>query len=83
MLSSIPSLYDNEEDVSYDAESLFTNIPMEETINYINEQIYVHKKLMTICSKLVFRRFLIKLATKCTFKFNRRFLKQVNGCTMG
>ena len=26
---------------------------------------------------------MIKLATKCTFKYNRRFLKQVDGCTMG
>ena len=83
MLFSIPSLQDDEEDVSYDVESLSTNVPMEETINYINEQIYVHKKLMTICSKLVFRRFLIKLTTKCAFKFNSRFLKQVNGCTVG
>ena len=29
------------------------------------------------------KRLLIKLATKCTFKFNSRFLKQVNGCTLG
>ena len=36
-----------------------------------------------ICSKLIFRRLLIKLATKCTFKCNGRFLKQVDGCTMG
>ena len=36
-----------------------------------------------ICSKLIFRRLLIKLATECTFKFNSRFLKQVDGCTMG
>ena len=53
MLSSIPPLQD---DVSYDVESLFTNIPIEETINYTNEQIYVHKKLMPVCSKLIFRR---------------------------
>ena len=26
---------------------------------------------------------MIKLITECTFKFDRRFLKQVNGCTMG
>ena len=38
---------------------------------------------MPICSKLIFRRLLIKLATECTFKFSSRFLKQVNGCTMG
>ena len=30
-----------------------------------------------------FRRLLVKLATECTFKFNSRFLKQVNVCTMG
>ena len=41
MLSSIPSLQDDEEDVSYDVESLFINIPIQETINYIIEQLYV------------------------------------------
>ena len=63
MLSSIPPLQDDEEDVSYDAESLFTNISIQETINYIIKQIYVHKMLTPICSKLIFRRLLIKLAT--------------------
>ena len=38
---------------------------------------------MSICSKLIFRRLLIKLAKECTFKFNSRFLKQVDGCPMG
>ena len=84
MLSSVPPLQDDEEDVSYDAESLFINIPIQETINYIIKQIYVYKKLTPICSKLnFFRRLLIKLTTECTFKFNNRFLKQVDGCTMG
>ena len=83
MLSSIPLLQGDEMDVSYDVESLFTNFPIEETISYIIGQIYVHKKLTPICSKLIFRRSLIKLATECTFKFNSRFLKQVDGCTMG
>ena len=83
MLSSIPPLQDDEKDVSYDVESLFTNMPIEETINYMTEQIYLHEKLRPICSKLIFRRLLIKLATECTFKFNSRFLKQVDGCTMG
>ena len=83
MLSSISPLQDDEEDVSYDAESLFTNILIQETINYIIEQIYVHKKLTQICSKLIFRRLLIKIATECTFKFNNRILKQVDGRTMG
>ena len=83
MLSSIPPLQDDEEDVSYDVESLFTNIAIQETVNYIIEKICVHKKLTPICSKLIFRRLLIKLATECTFKVNNRFLKQVDGCIMG
>ena len=71
------------EDVSYDVESLFTNVPIQETINCVTEQIYVHKKLIPICLKLIFRRLLIKLATEYTFKSNNRFLQQVDGCTMG
>ena len=43
MSSSIPPLQDHEEDVSYDVESLFINILIEETINYITDQTYAHK----------------------------------------
>ena len=66
-----------------DVESLFTIIPIQETINYITEQMYVHKTLTPICSKLTFRKLFIKHATECTFKFNNTFLKQVDGCTVG
>ena len=64
-------------------ESLSTNIPIEKTVNYIIDQIHVHIKLTAICSKLIFKALLIKLTTECTFKLNCRFLKQVNGCTIG
>ena len=68
MLSSIPPSQDDEEAVSRDVESLFTNDPIEELINYIIEQIYVYK-FSPICSKLILRRLLMKLATECTFKY--------------
>ena len=61
------------EDVSYDAESLFTNIPIEETINYITEKIYVHKKLTPICSKLIFSR-LIKWKMMLQHHLNLSFI---------
>ena len=54
MLSSIPLLQNDEKDVSYNVESLFTNIPIEETINYVIDQNYVHEKLTPICLKLIF-----------------------------
>ena len=43
VLSSIPSLQDDKEDVSHDVGALFTSILMEETINYIIEQINIQK----------------------------------------
>ena len=80
MLSSIPPLQDDKEDVSYDVESMFTDILIEETINYI---IDVQNKLAAIFLKMIFIKLLVKLATESTFKFNNRLLKQVDGCTMG
>ena len=47
-----PPLEENEEYVSYDFESLFTNVPIHDTIKYILEEIYTHNKLPHICSKL-------------------------------
>ena len=56
MLSNLPPLLDDEEDVSYDVESLFTSRPIKDTIEYIIEQIYKHKKIKPIYSKLIFKR---------------------------
>ena len=67
MLSLIPSLQNDEEDVSYDVESLVTNIMIEETIKYIIEQIDVQKKLTQI---FFFRRLLVKLNAECIFEFS-------------
>ena len=59
--------------------SLFTNIPVAETIEYIIHQIYTEKKIPPICSKLIFKRLLLKLTTECSFQFNHQLLKQVEG----
>ena len=44
------------EDVSYKVESLFTSIPVEETINYIVDRIYVRKEIEPLCKKLIFKK---------------------------
>ena len=49
MPSKLSPLLDDEEDVSYDVESLFTNIPIKGTIEYIVEQIYTQKMFKPIC----------------------------------
>ena len=83
LLKDLPPLKDDEEYVSYGVESLFTNIPLKETIDYILEQIYVHNKLPVICSKLIFRRLLEKITTENLFQRNSKFFMQTDGCAMG
>ena len=70
--------------MSYDVESLFTSIPVDETIEYILDEIYVNKKLKPFCKKrLTFKRLLERLAKECVFSANERLIKQIDGCSMG
>jgi len=74
----------NDEDVSYDAVSLFTSIPVKDTIKYICDQIYRKKTIPSFHEKeLIFKNLLTKLATNCIFLFNKILYKQIDGCTMG
>ena len=72
-------LLPDEEYLSYDVESLFTNVPVHETIDYILQEIYVKEKLPKICSKLIMKRLLLKLTTENTFMLN----SNAACCTMG
>ena len=55
-----------EEYVSYDVKSLFTNIQVSETIYHIIQEICENKVIKPMCkSKLIFRRFLEKLTKNC------------------
>ena len=77
MLKNIP-LSEDEEDVSYDVESLFTSIPIKETIDFICDEIYTKKKLPTICKRSIFVKLLYKLTTECTFSANGELFKQTD-----
>ena len=81
LIKEVPPLQEDEEDVSYNTESLFTNIPINDTIDYILEQIYVQHKLKARCSELIFKRLLIKLSTEVTFTNFAN--KETDGCSMG
>ena len=83
LIKDQPPLNYDEEYISYDVDSLFTNIPVADTIEYIIHQIYTEKKIPSICSKLIFKRLLLKLTTECSFQFNHLLIKQVESCTMG
>ena len=83
MIKNQTPLSPDEEYVSYDVVSLFTKIPVEETIEYIIYQIYNEKKVPQICSKTIFRRLMYKLTTEWAFQFNQNLFNQTEGCSMG
>ena len=72
----------NEEYVFYDVDSLFTSIPLGESIDFILDEIYVWKKLESFCKKWVFKKLLNKLCKGCTFLADVRLIKQVDGWSM-
>ena len=73
---------DDYEDLSYDVESLFTSIPLKETIDYVIQKNYVEKEIKPFCKKSVFTKLLRKLAQEWVFSINNRLIKQVDGCPM-
>ena len=50
-------------------------------ITCISYEIYTENKAM-LCSKLLFKRLLLRLTPGNAFMINLTFLKQVDGCTM-
>ena len=67
--------------VSFDVVSLFTNVPLGETIDMIAEHIY-NSNTKPMFEKDVFKR-LMKIATSGIFMYNGKCFKQVDGVTMG
>ena len=78
-----PPLDPTEEYVSYDVESLFTNVPVLETVDYILDEIYDRNKLPQLCKRSLFKKLLLRLTCDGIFMFNDKFYKQKDGCTMG
>ena len=70
--------------ISFDIESLFTNIPVDETINIICYKLYCtdHKLKPFIPENYLLE--LLKFATKYThFLFNKKYYDQCDGVSMG
>ena len=68
---------------SLDVDSLFTNIPVEKTINICVDNLYNDNENPPNIPKHNFRN-LLNIATKETFfMFNNKYYKQVDGVAMG
>ena len=64
-------------------DSLFTSIPLGETIDFILDEIYVRKKLEPFSKNSVFKKLLYKLCKGCTFVAGGRLIRLVDRCPMG
>ena len=67
--------------ISFDVVSLFTNVPLIETIDIISNYVYKSKSKPAF-SKLVFKE-LLNIATSGIFTYNGCLYRQVDGLTMG
>ena len=69
--------------VSFDVESLFTNVPLEETIGIAADYVYSENSKNTPkFEKSIFIK-LLRIATGGIFEYNGKLYKQVDGVTMG
>ena len=78
-----PPLNKDVEYVSYNADYLYINIPVQESIDSIIHQIYTKTKLLHNCSQIIFRRLSLEVTTECSFQLKKKLYKQTKGCSMG
>ena len=68
---------------SLDVDSLFTNIPLKETINICTELIYDQNDSTEGLNKSEFKELLFLATKEPYFVFNEILLKQIDGVAMG
>ena len=69
--------------ISFDVVSLFTNVPLSETIDLICEKVYSPSSLKTPPFKKLFFKRMLKLACEGIFMYRNKFYKQSDGVAMG
>lgn len=67
----------------FDQESLFTDIPLDKTINICVENIFDMKKIVKGLSKKDFRKILTFAVKSSCFAFSNVFYQQIDGVAMG
>ena len=69
--------------VSFDVESLFTNVPLKKTIENILNRVYSEKKISTTLSKRLLKKLFLDACTKTAFSFNNKLYELIDGVPMG
>ena len=84
-INNIPKdlLESNHKFISFDVESLFTNVPISKTINIILKRIYDDKLISTNLRKRTLKKLILDTCTKTAFTFNNKLYEQKDGVSMG
>ena len=69
--------------VSFDVESLFTNVPLKRTINIVLSRVFDDKSIDTTLQKRTLKKLLIDSCTKTAFSFDNVLFEQIDGVSMG
>ena len=69
--------------ISFDRKSLFTNVPLHQTIEIILSKVYQEKKIKTSIPKIILRELLYLCTKEVYFMFNDEIYIQNDGVEMG
>ena len=69
--------------VSFDVESLFTNVPIKRTTDTILKRIYIDKVISTNLKKRSMKKLLLRTSTKTAFTLNVVINEQRDGACIG
>ena len=69
--------------VSFDAVSLFTNVPLCKTVNIILKRVYQDRIIIIYLKKRSLKKLVIGSCTKTSFIFNSKIYEQKDGVSMG
>ena len=69
--------------VSFDVKSLFTNVPLDRTIQLVLKRIYEKHEVSTEITKQEMKEMFILCTRNVHFTFNEEVYKQTDGVTMG
>lgn len=64
-------------------ESLFTNVPLDETIATIFKEVYVEKKIKTLIPKQILEELLLLCTKHLHLRFNTEIYTGIDGVAMG
>ena len=82
-ITKLKSIRDNHRLVSFDVKSLFTNVPLDSTIDIIQNRIYDKKEITTNIEPKDMRHIILLCTKNVHFTFNNDIYKQTDGVAMG